>query len=81
MAFHDDNFQVWKKPLLTKILSSFAFKAQLHQNIGNRRDQQINDYKENLIDVWNWFLRCTNEIQVSSEIEIDTRALSSIIRQ
>ena len=53
MAFHDDNFQVLKKPLLTKILSSFAFKAQLHQNIGNRRDQQINDYKENLIDVWN----------------------------
>ena len=42
MAFHCDSFQVCKKSLPTKILSSFAQTAQLYQNIGNRRDQQIN---------------------------------------
>ena len=38
MAFHCDSFQVCKKSLPTKILSSFAQTAQLYQNIGNRRD-------------------------------------------
>ena len=37
-GFHDDSFQVWKKSLPTKILSSFTLTAQPHQNIGNRSD-------------------------------------------
>ena len=37
-GFHDDSFQVWKKSLATKILSSFILTAQPHQNIGNRSD-------------------------------------------
>ena len=34
-GFHDDSFQVRKKSLLTKILSSLALTAQPHQNTGN----------------------------------------------
>ena len=34
-GLHDDSFQVWKKSLPTKILSSFALTAQPHQNINH----------------------------------------------
>ena len=36
-GFRDDSFQVWRKSLPTKILSSFALTAQPHQNIGNTK--------------------------------------------
>ena len=42
-GFNDDSFQVLKKALPTKILSSSALTAQPHQNIDNRSNVQIND--------------------------------------
>ena len=40
---HSDSFQVWKKLLPSKFLSSFALTAQPHQKIANRSNKQIND--------------------------------------
>ena len=42
-GFHDDNFQVWKKSLPPKILSSLAPTTQSNQNIANRSNKEIND--------------------------------------
>ena len=42
-GFHNDSFQVWKKSLLTEILSSLGQTAQPHQNIANRSNKQIDD--------------------------------------
>ena len=42
-GFHNDSFQVWKKSLPIKILSSFSLTAQPHQKITNRSNKQIND--------------------------------------
>ena len=37
-GFHDDSFQVLKKSLPIKILSSYTLTDQPHQNIGHRSD-------------------------------------------
>ena len=37
-GFHNNSFQVWKKLLPAKILSSFTLTGQPRQHIGNRSD-------------------------------------------
>ena len=51
MAFHNDSFQVWKKSLPSKILSSFALTAQPCQNIANRSNKQIHDTDKRLFSI------------------------------
>ena len=64
-------------------MRSAQFKSASYGFVLNSKEPittwtQLLNWRENLIDVWNWFLWCGNEIQVLSQVFLKTSTLYAV---